>query len=177
MFQSTPDLVNRENGSGLVYPRFCHRFNPLPIQLIGRIKCTQPQLVQIHGFNPLPIQLIGRISDCSRFPVRQSCFNPLPIQLIGRILTRPPSANASAPFQSTPDLVNRENGGFELIHQVDNLFQSTPDLVNRENGIFARVFPAPCHCFNPLPIQLIGRIGKRADYFGIDVVSIHSRFS
>ena len=36
-------------------------------------------------------------------------------------------------FQSTPDLINRENP-----HQVDSLakdseFQSTPDLINREN--------------------------------------------
>ena len=37
------------------------------------------------------------------------------------------------PFQSTPDLVNRENmptvGGLK----ASLLFQSTPDLVNREN--------------------------------------------
>ena len=36
-------------------------------------------------------------------------------------------------FQSTPDLINRENGA-EIINGLwQGLFQSTPDLINREN--------------------------------------------
>ena len=36
-------------------------------------------------------------------------------------------------FQSTPDLVNRENTDDELNALSECVFQSTPDLVNREN--------------------------------------------
>ena len=54
-------------------------------------------------------------------------------------------------FQSTPDLVNREN-----VDQVSHaiafaLFQSTPDLVNRENSS-STPDPELMICFNPLPI-------------------------
>ena len=38
-------------------------------------------------------------------------------------------------FQSTPDLVNRENVGRMARGNDKRLFQSTPDLVNRENGV------------------------------------------
>ena len=37
-------------------------------------------------------------------------------------------------FQSTPDLVNRENTGWIMMFGVMEMFQSTPDLVNRENS-------------------------------------------
>ena len=36
-------------------------------------------------------------------------------------------------FQSTPDLVNRENADFAGKSDIEIMFQSTPDLVNREN--------------------------------------------
>ena len=36
-------------------------------------------------------------------------------------------------FQSTPDLVNRENRLMNAFHALTRRFQSTPDLVNREN--------------------------------------------
>ena len=36
-------------------------------------------------------------------------------------------------FQSTPDLVNRENLGGGTPEGLWSVFQSTPDLVNREN--------------------------------------------
>ena len=56
-----------------------------------------------------------------------------------------------AKFQSTPDLVNRENavgaGGVTTVV----LFQSTPDLVNREN-LTVSYLPLDFGCFNPLPI-------------------------
>ena len=54
-------------------------------------------------------------------------------------------------FQSTPDLVNRENVKCFNFHFKYLLFQSTPDLVNRENNISQATavrFPG----FNPLPI-------------------------
>ena len=38
-------------------------------------------------------------------------------------------------FQSTPDLVNRENLQQQLQSRATLLFQSTPDLVNRENNL------------------------------------------
>ena len=54
-------------------------------------------------------------------------------------------------FQSTPDLINRENircGGVKL---WEYLFQSTPDLINRENQ--RRDKSRHKHTrFNPLPI-------------------------
>ena len=36
-------------------------------------------------------------------------------------------------FQSTPDLINRENGGLLQFVERAMVFQSTPDLINREN--------------------------------------------
>ena len=45
---------------------------------------------------------------------------------------------ADQPFQSTPDLVNRENGFIGCYLRKLILFQSTPDLVNRENILCAR---------------------------------------
>ena len=36
-------------------------------------------------------------------------------------------------FQSTPDLVNRENSYLIILVNKNFKFQSTPDLVNREN--------------------------------------------
>ena len=56
-------------------------------------------------------------------------------------------------FQSTPDLVNRENAVQQPVAGIHKRFQSTPDLVNRENGI--------TDAYNAM-------LGK---------VSIHSRFS
>ena len=54
-------------------------------------------------------------------------------------------------FQSTPDLVNRENAGGRLIPTSIDLFQSTPDLVNRENYL-SRMLNSIVIRFNPLPI-------------------------
>ena len=36
-------------------------------------------------------------------------------------------------FQSTPDLINRENETFLIDAFANFMFQSTPDLINREN--------------------------------------------
>ena len=38
-------------------------------------------------------------------------------------------------FQSTPDLINRENNRDVLTTGFDAPFQSTPDLINRENVV------------------------------------------
>ena len=43
---------------------------------------------------------------------------------------------AKHPFQSTPDLVNRENTAQARQQKKRQEFQSTPDLVNRENFLF-----------------------------------------
>ena len=56
-------------------------------------------------------------------------------------------------FQSTPDLVNRENRLIRVLWLSGAMFQSTPDLVNREN---VRVSSKP---------------------IALHAVSIHSRFS
>ena len=50
-----------------------------------------------------------------------------------------------AEFQSTPDLVNRENRRWRGLVKRTHWFQSTPDLVNRENTQTRRkrVFFAP----------------------------------
>ena len=37
-------------------------------------------------------------------------------------------------FQSTPDLINRENELFAIKQVGGKRFQSTPDLINRENA-------------------------------------------
>ena len=54
-------------------------------------------------------------------------------------------------FQSTPDLVNRENFRSMYLHLPGNQFQSTPDLVNRENPLCLTACQYVT-CFNPLPI-------------------------
>ena len=36
-------------------------------------------------------------------------------------------------FQSTPDLINRENQALPILMDSSGWFQSTPDLINREN--------------------------------------------
>ena len=54
-------------------------------------------------------------------------------------------------FQSTPDLVNRENAASPPNSNLNDLFQSTPDLVNRENTCWMFAMTRQC-CFNPLPI-------------------------
>ena len=54
-------------------------------------------------------------------------------------------------FQSTPDLVNRENIVGLVLLVIDRLFQSTPDLVNRENRC-QDPMNANYSSFNPLPI-------------------------
>ena len=43
------------------------------------------------------------------------------------------SAPIAGQFQSTPDLVNRENLDAAASKAAGGMFQSTPDLVNREN--------------------------------------------
>ena len=55
-------------------------------------------------------------------------------------------------FQSTPDLVNRENFCFSRPKRIASPFQSTPDLVNRENSRRANYYLRPRESFNPLPI-------------------------
>ena len=54
-------------------------------------------------------------------------------------------------FQSTPDLVNRENEMQQVVYQALPVFQSTPDLVNRENCAVDSTL-CTVGCFNPLPI-------------------------
>ena len=54
-------------------------------------------------------------------------------------------------FQSTPDLVNRENKQSIDWDGIHLEFQSTPDLVNRENNHSAKV-GGDTISFNPLPI-------------------------
>ena len=61
------------------------------------------------------------------------------------------AAWAVARFQSTPDLVNRENFGYGLSRCFAKLFQSTPDLVNRENSSLSSTHGG-VQGFNPLPI-------------------------
>ena len=80
-------------------------------------------------------------------------------------------------FQSTPDLVNRENSlVFARFFHAD-LFQSTPDLVNRENMlalrdniIYARFQSTP---------DLVNRenVSHVLTDDDCSIVSIHSRFS
>ena len=57
----------------------------------------------------------------------------------------------SIKFQSTPDLVNRENPKQLAETLRAKLFQSTPDLVNRENA-GAAYLSQMLTSFNPLPI-------------------------
>ena len=58
---------------------------------------------------------------------------------------------ASYTFQSTPDLINRENVVFSPLNGGHSRFQSTPDLINRENDGWV-VDHATGQGFNPLPI-------------------------
>ena len=80
-------------------------------------------------------------------------------------------------FQSTPDLVNRENKRSELKRVARQLFQSTPDLVNRENSPFGALSCKP-NTFQSTP----DLVNRENDAEGNDrvltkIVSIHSRFS
>ena len=43
--------------------------------------------------------------------------------------------NSERLFQSTPDLINRENNLWRGKTRLYTLFQSTPDLINRENDV------------------------------------------
>ena len=45
-------------------------------------------------------------------------------------------------FQSTPDLINRENFITVVRILTPHLFQSTPDLINRENLMGQRIIVA-----------------------------------
>ena len=54
-------------------------------------------------------------------------------------------------FQSTPDLINRENAKQAEQAIRAAVFQSTPDLINRENAI-GLPLRKNSECFNPLPI-------------------------
>ena len=54
-------------------------------------------------------------------------------------------------FQSTPDLINRENQEQAKAAIAPLLFQSTPDLINRENTI-NQTKELDQESFNPLPI-------------------------
>ena len=54
-------------------------------------------------------------------------------------------------FQSTPDLINRENLSTRFEITGVNEFQSTPDLINRENKTQQQQ-QAHQRSFNPLPI-------------------------
>ena len=55
-------------------------------------------------------------------------------------------------FQSTPDLINRENETFLIDAFANFMFQSTPDLINRENPPPVSPPPLSANGFNPLPI-------------------------
>ena len=80
-------------------------------------------------------------------------------------------------FQSTPDLVNRENHR-NLRDQAGILrFQSTPDLVNRENAITTAAATSAKR-FQSTP----DLVNRENDLLIVDgdiavSVSIHSRFS
>ena len=54
-------------------------------------------------------------------------------------------------FQSTPDLINRENAKMQTNANDNSAFQSTPDLINRENK-YGDAGSSKSRCFNPLPI-------------------------
>ena len=49
------------------------------------------------------------------------------------MLSVPFCAALMSPFQSTPDLINRENAKAAHPNDYNTQFQSTPDLINREN--------------------------------------------
>ena len=55
-------------------------------------------------------------------------------------------------FQSTPDLINRENSFYKVATAHRTVFQSTPDLINRENANAGEHVNCPQCGFNPLPI-------------------------
>ena len=62
-----------------------------------------------------------------------------------------PLEGAQGTFQSTPDLINRENTNYPHLIIALKMFQSTPDLINRENFLRAQDLEVAV-CFNPLPI-------------------------
>ena len=80
-------------------------------------------------------------------------------------------------FQSTPDLVNRENFWLTWQHFKTLLFQSTPDLVNRENAVLSVGFDGGGQ-FQSTP-DLVNRENIRYPQAvqWCAPVSIHSRFS
>ena len=80
-------------------------------------------------------------------------------------------------FQSTPDLINRENVSFVIQHGLVRMFQSTPDLINRENGV-SSTYRWKANLFQSTP-DLINRenIAASLNKHNIINVSIHSRFN
>ena len=80
-------------------------------------------------------------------------------------------------FQSTPDLVNRENAARASRSFSPSVFQSTPDLVNRENLLICAA-TAFAVAFQSTP-DLVNRenIAPRDKPLIVARVSIHSRFS
>ena len=80
-------------------------------------------------------------------------------------------------FQSTPDLINRENSIAGINSDRATKFQSTPDLINREN-IFYRCCWWRLLLFQSTP-DLINRENLLCALFvkHFRPVSIHSRFN
>ena len=80
-------------------------------------------------------------------------------------------------FQSTPDLINRENTANTRLILNRTLFQSTPDLINREN-IVSICFKSNAGLFQSTP-DLINRENEELLKMlrNQHQVSIHSRFN
>ncbi len=80
-------------------------------------------------------------------------------------------------FQSTPDLINRENGCKTGGLYNETMFQSTPDLINRENRL------AQCNYRMAQGFQSTPDLINRENLLSLSVgksyqpVSIHSRFN
>ena len=80
-------------------------------------------------------------------------------------------------FQSTPDLINRENETFLIDAFANFMFQSTPDLINRENAgdsiqwMHLDVFQSTPDLINRENILKQPILGSNL------TVSIHSRFN
>ena len=79
-------------------------------------------------------------------------------------------------FQSTPDLINREN--VEVLKKLFLwvLFQSTPDLINRENIRLPRIMMA-CVVFQSTPDLINRENSVRSSALRAPLVAIHSRFN
>ena len=80
-------------------------------------------------------------------------------------------------FQSTPDLINRENTAPTGAGRFQFQFQSTPDLINRENA-HPRREAGQLKEFQSTPDLINRENGVIVDMVGTLInVSIHSRFN